>query len=82
MGRFIDWLLYRNYPVMTGIYDRGQIYPHAIHPPVVVGAKVAPNALPPFDLKPGTRVFYHRKPSTNHRGQWVAFNVTPVDKGE
>ena len=26
---------------MTGIYDHGRIFPHTIHPPLVVGAKVA-----------------------------------------
>jgi hypothetical protein len=41
MGAFFDWLLYRNRPTMTGIYHSNYIYPHQIHPPVLVGAKVA-----------------------------------------
>jgi hypothetical protein len=41
MSRFIDWLLYRNRPVLTGIYDHGVIFPHTIHPPVMVGARIA-----------------------------------------
>jgi hypothetical protein len=41
MGRIVDWLLYRNRPTMTGIYDLGRIFPHQIHPPVVVCARIA-----------------------------------------
>jgi hypothetical protein len=41
VSRFVDWLLYRNRPVLTGVYDRGRIFPHQIHPPVVVGARIA-----------------------------------------
>jgi hypothetical protein len=40
MSKLIDWLLYRNRPVLTGIYDHGVIFPHTIHPPVMVGARV------------------------------------------
>jgi hypothetical protein len=40
MSRFIDWLLYRNRPVMTGIYTHGTIFPHQIHVPVLVSARV------------------------------------------
>jgi hypothetical protein len=42
MSRFLDWLLYRHRPVMTGIYQgRGVITPHTVHVPLIVGAKVA-----------------------------------------
>jgi hypothetical protein len=41
MGAFLDWLLYRNRSTMTGIYHSGYIYPHQIHPPVLVGARIA-----------------------------------------
>jgi hypothetical protein len=39
MGRFIDWLLHRHKPVLTGIYHSGTIFPHVIHPPVLVCAR-------------------------------------------
>jgi hypothetical protein len=41
VSRFVDWLLYRNRPVLTGIYDHGRIFPHTIYPPVIVGARIA-----------------------------------------
>jgi hypothetical protein len=41
MSRFIDWLLHRHKPVLTGVYPSGTIFPHTIHPPVMVGARIA-----------------------------------------
>jgi hypothetical protein len=41
MSRFMDWLLYRNRKTMTGIYAHGRVFPHQVHPSLLVGAKVA-----------------------------------------
>jgi hypothetical protein len=41
MSRFVDWLLHRHKPVLTGVYQgHGVITPHSIHVPLIVGAKV------------------------------------------
>jgi hypothetical protein len=43
VSRFIDWLLHRHKPVLTGVYQgHGVITPHTIHVPLIVGAKVQP----------------------------------------
>jgi hypothetical protein len=76
---FIDWLLYRNRRTMTGIYDHGRIYPHLIHPPVVVGARVARRLQPAdrveFEVSPRTgearRVRVYRKAGPLVVGQWA-----------
>jgi hypothetical protein len=40
ISKFIDWLFYRNRRTMTGVYQSGVIFPHQIHPPVMVAARV------------------------------------------
>jgi hypothetical protein len=67
IARLLDWLLYRHRRTMTGIFDgRSHIHPHLIHPPIVVGARVA-RRLRPADRVEFVAVERSDGPSEAHR---------------